>query len=127
MGESIRKPESEGGMLVFPEQLSIKANRLRDEFERLRSADSDDEDDEDADAEDEDEDAALSMPEMSSADRRKIFVETRRLVFAPINYSSAEQRIQHPEKENEEDQKDDHSVAPWHQNPTPHPVTHRYG
>ena len=72
------------------------------------------------------------MAEMSSADRKKIFVETRRLIFAPVNYSDRPDRtelrkIQVQEDENREDQEDDHSVAPWHQNSTLNPVTNRYG
>lgn len=131
MGESVQQPESEVGMLAFPEQLSIKANRLRDEFERLRSADSDEDEDEDADGEDEDEDAAPPIQEMSSADRRKIFVETRRLVFAPIDYSDVTECVEtkrvQQQQEEDKDQEDDHSVTPWHPNPLISPVTNIHG
>lgn len=82
--------------VVLPERLSLKANQLKEEFERLRSFDTDNESDADSDdeAEPQDSSAAKVPPfppvpaEMSSAARKKIFVETRRLVFAPVDTAS---------------------------------------
>ena len=62
--------------VVVPEQLSLKANQLKEEFRRLRQESDTSEAPE----------AAEPLPEMSSADRKKIFVETRRLLFAPVDY-----------------------------------------
>jgi hypothetical protein len=89
-GELVRQPSS---AVRFPEQLSIKANQLKEEYERLRSFDSDLETNSD------DEPELTPTPrvilpqlppvpsEMSSAARKKVFVETHRLVFAPLESS----------------------------------------
>ena len=134
MESSIRQPQRmaaekaaiKSAVVAIPEQLSVKANQLKEEFERLRSFDSDLED-----AESDEETATevvltpkLLIPapvpeqlEMSSAAAKKIFVETRRLVFAPVDNppvvspqqpapaASSFQAVESPDEEE--------CVAPW--------------
>lgn len=109
------------------QQLSIKANQLKQEFERLRSFDSE------ADSEEEAKASAASPPirmpprplpppllaEMSPEARKKIFVETHRLVFAPLadNLSLSQQSTPLEEDEDEEgdgdDQEENPSIHSW--------------
>ncbi|EFX80681.1 hypothetical protein DAPPUDRAFT_318379 [Daphnia pulex] len=89
-GELVRQPSS---AVRFPEQLSIKANQLKEEYERLRSFDSDLETNSDEEPELTPTPRVIlhQLPpvpsEMSSAARKKVFVETHRLVFAPLESS----------------------------------------
>ncbi|XP_059350540.1 uncharacterized protein LOC130693334 isoform X2 [Daphnia carinata] len=105
----------------FPEQLSIKANQLKEEYERLRSFDSDLETNSDEEPEATPTPQVLlpQLPpvpsEMSSAARKKVFVETHRLVFAPLetNVTDPVPSFQATVGENEAE---DGEVAPWRRN-----------
>lgn len=102
----------------FPEQLSIKANQLKEEYERLRSFDSDLETNSDEEPESTPVPRVLlpQLPpvpsEMSSAARKKVFVETHRLVFAPLetNVTDPVPIFQAAVGENETE---DGEVVPW--------------
>ena len=113
------QPITSQAVVRFPEQLSIKANQLKEEYERLRSFDSDGEGNSD---EDEPEAPAqrVVLPllppvpsEMSVAARKKIFVETHRLVFAPLETDPASpiQPAVFTEEEEEEE-----PIVPWRRN-----------
>jgi hypothetical protein len=104
----------------FPEQLSIKANQLKEEYERLRSFDSDLETNSDEEAELTPTPRVIlpQLPpvpsEMSSAARKKVFVETHRLVFAPLESSPNDNKVStfhQPELPEDEDE------APWRRTP----------
>lgn len=102
----------------FPERLSVKANQLKEEYERLRSFDS--EGDANSDDETEVDVPAFSfMPqqlppipsEMSMAAQKKIFVETRTLVFAPLDTNVDPATVGTIPSSSEESQSG--SAAPW--------------
>lgn len=107
-----QQAESTHSAVRFPEKLSIKANQLKEEYERLRSFDSEGE------AISDDEAAVPVRPflvqlppipsEMSMAAQKKIFVETHRLVFAPLDTNVGPASIASSSEEGEGG-----SSAPW--------------
>ena len=122
-----RVPSLKSAVVAIPEQLSAKAHQLKEEFERLRSFDSDLED-----AESDDDTAgavevvltpkllipapiqsSMEQLEMSSAAAKKIFVETRRLVFAPVDHPPAIVPVQVMQLPTASPEPPEEEIPPW--------------